>query len=43
MGGGGHFPEVKQPESKADHSPPTSDNVMNEWSFAYTDPYVFMV
>jgi hypothetical protein len=29
----GYFPGVKRPECEADHSPPSSDEVKNEWSY----------
>jgi hypothetical protein len=31
-----YFPEVKQPERKVDHSPPSSAEVKNEWSYTFT-------
>jgi len=34
------FSRVKWPGHKADHSPPSSDNVKNEWSS--TPPYDLM-
>jgi hypothetical protein len=32
------FPEVKQPGHDVDHSPPSSDEVKNEWSYISTPP-----
>jgi hypothetical protein len=36
------FPGVKQPGREADHSPPSSVEVKNIWSYTSTQPYVFM-
>jgi hypothetical protein len=33
---------VKRPEREADHSPPSSAEVNNAWSYTSTPPYVFM-
>jgi len=34
---------VKRPRHKADHSPPSSDEVKNEWSYTSTlSQYAFM-
>jgi hypothetical protein len=30
------FPRAQQPESEADHSPPSSAEVKNTWGFIYT-------
>jgi hypothetical protein len=38
----GSFPGVKQPEGEGDHSPPTSAEVQNEWSYTSAHPYAFM-
>jgi len=38
MGTGGAFLEVKRPEREADHSPPSSVEVQNEWSYNSTPP-----
>jgi hypothetical protein len=35
--------EVKQPEREADHSPPSSAEVKNAWSYISTPKYAFMV
>jgi hypothetical protein len=35
-GGGTLFPEVKLPELEADHSPPSSTEVKNTWSYTST-------
>jgi hypothetical protein len=32
------FPEVKQPGHEVDHSPPSSVEVKNEWSYASAPP-----
>jgi hypothetical protein len=42
MGTGGCFPGVKQPESEADHSSPSSAEVKNAWSYTSTSQYAFM-
>jgi hypothetical protein len=34
--------EVKRPGSEAEHSPPSSAEVKNEWSYTSTRQYVFM-
>jgi hypothetical protein len=34
---------IKKPESETDHSPPSSVEVKNKWSYTYTPQYVFMV
>jgi hypothetical protein len=34
----GSFPGVKRPEREADHSPPSSVEVKNEWSYTFTPP-----
>jgi hypothetical protein len=34
---------VKRPEREDDHSPPSSTEVTNTWSYTYTPQYVFMV
>jgi len=36
-------PGVKQLEPEAEHSPPSSAKIKNEWSYTSTPPYVFMV
>jgi hypothetical protein len=33
---------VKRPGRETDHSPPSSAEVKNEWSYTFTLPYVFM-
>jgi len=35
-------PGVRRPKCEADHSPPSSNEVKNAWSYASTPPYVFM-
>jgi hypothetical protein len=35
-------PEVKLPRREADHSPPTSAEVKNTWTYTSTPQYVFM-
>jgi hypothetical protein len=35
-------PGVKRPRREADHSPPSSAEVKNAWSYTSTPPYVFM-
>jgi hypothetical protein len=35
-------PEVKRPGREADHSPPSSAEVKNAWSYTSTPQYVFM-
>jgi len=37
------LPGVKQPGSGADHSPPSSAEIKNAWSYISTPQYVFMV
>jgi hypothetical protein len=34
---------VKRQEREADHSPPSSAGVKNEWSYTSAPPYVFKV
>jgi hypothetical protein len=38
MGTGGSFSGVKRPGSEADHSPPSSAEVKNAWSYTSTPP-----
>jgi hypothetical protein len=38
MGTGGSFPGVKRPGRRADHSPPSSAEVKNAWSYTSTHP-----
>jgi hypothetical protein len=38
IGVGGSFPEVKRPGSEVDCSPPSSNEVKNEWSYTSTAP-----
>jgi hypothetical protein len=38
MDTGGSFPGVKRPGREADHSPPSSAEVKNEWSYTSTPP-----
>jgi len=33
---------VKEPRRETDHSPPSSAEVMNAWSYTSTSPYIFM-
>jgi hypothetical protein len=33
---------ITKPGREADHSPPSSAKVKNEWSYTFTPPYVFM-
>jgi len=35
-------PSVKRPGREADHSPPSSAEFKNAWSYTSTLPYVFM-
>jgi hypothetical protein len=35
---GGYFLGVKRPEREADHSPPSSAEVKNAWSYTSTPP-----
>ena len=42
MGTAGPFSRVKRPRSKADHSPPPSTEVKNEWSYICIPLYAFM-
>jgi hypothetical protein len=41
-GSGGYFPGVKRPGSEANHLPPSSVKVKNEWSYTSTYPDVFI-
>jgi hypothetical protein len=41
MGIGSPSLEVKRPEREADHSPPSSAEVKNAWSYTSTPQYVF--
>jgi hypothetical protein len=34
---------VKRPARKADHSPPSSDEIMNEWTYISTSPVYLRV
>jgi hypothetical protein len=43
MGSSAMSAGVKQTERESDHSPTSSAEVKNEWSFIYFLPYVFMV
>jgi hypothetical protein len=36
------FPEVKRPGRERHHSPTSSAEVKNAWSYASTPPYVFV-
>jgi hypothetical protein len=36
-------PRIKQPDREADHSPPSSGEVKNAWSYTSTLQYAFMV
>jgi hypothetical protein len=38
MGTRGSFPGVKRPGGEADHSPPSSAEVKNAWSYTFTPP-----
>jgi hypothetical protein len=38
VGNRGSFPGVKRPEREADHSPPSSAEVKNAWSYTSTTP-----
>jgi len=38
VGTGGSSPGLERPESKADHYPPPSGEVKNEWSYTSTPP-----
>jgi hypothetical protein len=42
MGTGVSFSGVKRPGCEADHSPPSSAEVKNAWSYTSTPQYVFM-
>jgi len=42
MSTGVSFPAVKRPGHEADHSPPSSAEVKNEWSHTSTHPYFFI-
>jgi hypothetical protein len=33
---------AKRPRREADHSPPTSAEIKNAWSYIYTPKYAFM-
>jgi hypothetical protein len=33
---------VKRPEREADHSPPSSTEIKNVWSYTFTPEYAFM-
>jgi len=33
---------IKRPDRQADHSPPSSAEIKNAWSYNSTDPYVFL-
>jgi hypothetical protein len=39
-GAGDTFPRTKRPERESDHSPPSSAEVRNAWSYSST-PYIF--
>jgi hypothetical protein len=39
---GGTFPEIKEAGGEIFHSPPSSSEVTNVWSYISTPPYVFM-
>jgi len=43
MGTGASFPGIKRPGRKADHSPASTAEVKNTWSYISTALYVFMV
>jgi hypothetical protein len=43
MDTGGHFLGVKRPEREDKHSPPTSTEAKNAWSYTSTPQYIFMV
>jgi hypothetical protein len=42
MGKEGSFPGIKRPGREADHSPQSSAEVNNTWSYTSTHQYVFM-
>jgi hypothetical protein len=42
VGTRGSFPGGKRPGREADHSPPSSAEVKNAWSYTSTPQYVFM-
>jgi hypothetical protein len=42
MGARKSFLGVKRPGREADHSPPSSDEDKNAWSYTFTLQYVFM-
>jgi hypothetical protein len=42
MDTGGIFPRIKRPENEAHHSPLSSAEVRNAWSYASTPPYAFI-
>jgi hypothetical protein len=39
----GFIPGVKRPVSEADHSPPSSVEVKNEWSYTFVHFYIFIL
>jgi len=38
MGAGGSYPEGKATRRETDHSPPSSAEVKNEWSYTFISP-----
>jgi hypothetical protein len=42
LGTGDSFPGVKWPGREAHHSPPSSAEVKNVWSYTFTPQYVFI-
>jgi hypothetical protein len=42
MGTRDSFPGIKRPRREADHSPPSSAEDKNAWSYTSTPQYVFM-
>jgi hypothetical protein len=42
VGTGGGFRGVNQPGREADHSPPSSAEVKNAWSYSSTQPYEYI-
>jgi hypothetical protein len=36
------YQKVKQPEREVNHSPPSNDEVKNEWSYTFVPLYAFM-
>jgi hypothetical protein len=42
MGTGDSFPEVNRRGREADHSPPTSFEVIKTWTYTSTPPYAFI-